>query len=112
MTLNSTFIAVLGRIDGKFGERPMMLDFSKVEYFIPSIPWRRDEDATTESDEMTAVLSSGTCIIFRVKDKDGKFLTFTEFKKAIVSFQKTPETILVDNADSQVAGKKYFNVRS
>lgn len=111
MTLNSTFIAVLGRIDGKFGERPMMLDFSKVDYFMPSIPWRRDEEATPESEEMTAVLSSGTCIIFRVKDKDGKFYTYTEFKKAIVSFQKNPETVLVDNVNDRLGGKSWFQTK-
>lgn len=110
MTLNTTFISVLGRIDGHFSERPMMLDLAKVEYFIPATPWRRDEDAINESEEISAVLISGTTIIFRTKNKDGNFLTFAEFCKAISEFQKTPETILVDNA-SDCVGKNYFQIR-
>jgi hypothetical protein len=112
MKLNSTFIPVMGRIDGKFSERPMALDLSKVEFFIPSTPWGGDEKATDSCEEITAVLESGTQVIFRVKGKKGNFLTFEKFKSEIGRLQISPETILVDNPDSKVAGKKPFIVRS
>lgn len=111
MKLNSTFIPVMGRIDGKFSERPMALDLSKVEYFIPATPWRKDEEATDNCTEITAVLESGTTIIFRAEGKKGNILTFKQFKSEIGRLQIAPETVMIDNMNSKVAGKRAFLIR-
>jgi hypothetical protein len=97
MKLNTNLVPVLGKVPGKFGFRPMMLDLNKIDFIVPCESDR--SEPTRDSVDMHAYLTSGTQVIFRVKAEDGEAMPYRDVEAKITEMQNETPTVAVRSSN-------------